>query len=63
MIRNPEDSGRLLSRKLDDRVRDVKESFGGKDRHGAFTENLRPKVKAAAPKAAPIEDEFIEEEE
>ena len=62
VIRNPEDSGRLLSKKLDDRVRDVKESFGGKDRHGAFTENLRPKVKAA-PKAAPIEDEFIEEEE
>lgn len=61
VIRNPEDSNRLLSRKLDERVRHVKDSFGGKDRHGAFSENLRPKAKPA-PQAAPVEDEFIEEE-
>lgn len=61
VIRNPEDSGRLLSRKLDDRIREVKTSFGGKDRHGAYSENLRPKLKVA-PKADKIEDEFIEEE-
>ena len=62
VIRNPEDSGRLISRKLDERVRDVKESFGGKDRHGAFSENLRPKMKVA-PAVEESEDEFYEEEE
>jgi general secretion pathway protein D len=64
VIRNPEDSGRLVSRKLDERIRDVKENFGGKDRHGAFAENLRPKLKAAPElQEEELEDEFIEEEE
>lgn len=62
VIRNPEDSGRLISRKLDDRVRHIKENFGGKDRHGAFSENLRPKLKAPKKTGKPIEDEFIEQE-
>ncbi|MES2769754.1 MAG: type II secretion system secretin GspD [Bdellovibrionota bacterium] len=63
VIRNPEDSGRLLSRKLDDRVRNIKENFGGKDRHGAFTENMRPKLKPSTKtnRLKEQEDEFIEE--
>lgn len=61
VIRNPEDSNRLLSRKLDERVRNVKQNFSGNDRHGAFTENLRPKLKPAATPGT-IEDEFIEDE-
>ncbi len=62
VIRNPEDSNRLLSRKLDDRVRDVKQGFGGRDRHGAFTENLRPKLKPA-PTQDTIQDDFLELED
>lgn len=61
VIRNPEDSNRLLSRKLDDRVRSVKQDFSGTDRHGAFTENLRPKLKPA-PTPDTMEDEFYEDE-
>jgi general secretion pathway protein D len=61
VIRNPADSGRLLSRKLDERVRYIKDAQGGIDRHGAFSENLRPKLKPA-PKTDTMDDEFIEEE-
>lgn len=59
VIRNPDDSGRLLSRKLDERVRYIKDAQGGIDRHGAFSENMRPKLKPA-PKADTTDDEFIE---
>lgn len=64
VIRNPSDSGRLLSRKLDERVRYIKDAQGGIDRHGAFTENMRPKLKPA-PKTDTnnMDDEFIEDQD
>jgi general secretion pathway protein D len=68
VIRNPEDSGRLISRKLDERVRYVKDAMGGKDSHGAYAENLRPTLKAPPKKSKntkeekKIDDEFIQDE-
>jgi general secretion pathway protein D len=63
VIRNPEDSNKLISRKLDERVRYVKDAFGGKDIHGAVSENLRPTLKPVSKKGKDkTDDEFIEEE-
>lgn len=57
VLRTPEDSKRLVSRKLDERVKYVKDSFGGNDPHGAKVEELRPKTEAQAPQE-PLEDNF-----
>jgi general secretion pathway protein D len=70
VIRNPEDSNHLLTKKLDERLRYVKDS-GGIDKFGADAENLRPKLKTAQKPAINNkddgddednnEDEFIEQ--
>lgn len=65
VIRNPEDSNKLLTKKLDERLRYVKDT-GGVDKFGADAENLRPKASSAK---RPVideknddnnDDEFIE---
>jgi general secretion pathway protein D len=56
VIRNPEDSNQLLTNKLDERIRFVKENENGVDKFGATAENLRPKLKRSAKPAIDEDD-------
>jgi general secretion pathway protein D len=57
VLRTPDDSKRLLGKKMDERVNYIKDSFGGKDRHGSKFEALRPKTT----EDAPLQDNFNQE--
>lgn len=44
VIRNRGDSDLLLGQKLDDRLKFIKDNFGGRDKHGALFETMDPRV-------------------
>ncbi len=54
VLRTPEDTKRLMGKKIDERVNYIKDAFSGKDRHGSKFEALRPKTT----EEAPLEDDF-----
>jgi len=63
IIRNPADSDLLLGQKLDQRLKFVRDNFGGKDKFGSQVELMDPRSNSAAVSQDVFEDDDFDDDD